>query len=64
MKPKPPYNPIWLALYALIWLVIILWGLILSRPRPVRNLREVNPALFAGLEFAYTFRREWKGEQE
>jgi hypothetical protein len=65
MKPNPLYNPIWLALYTVLMVCVIIWALILSRPRPVKpKLRQVNPALFAKSEWAYTFRREWRGEQE
>ena len=62
---KPKYSPIWLALWAIIWVAIIIWGLILSRPQPKpATLYQVNPALYKKSEWAYTLRREMRGEQE
>jgi hypothetical protein len=64
MTPVSRYPPIWIALLTLACIGILIWVMILSRPKPAKKLRQVNPALFAKSEWAYTFRREWKGEQE
>jgi len=60
---KPKYSPIWLALCAIIWVAIIIWGLILSRPRPVKPAPKMNLAQIQQMEFWYAFHRERRGNR-
>jgi hypothetical protein len=63
MTPVSRYAPIWMALFTITCIGILIWVMIIFRPKPARKLRQVNPALFAKSEWAYTFQREMRGQE-
>jgi len=64
MTPVPRHAPLYMALFTLACIGILIWGLILSRPKPKpATLYQVNPTLYKKSEWAYTLRREMRGEQ-
>ena len=64
MKLRNNSAPLMLSLYVIgcVFVLILCWALSLRKPNA--TLKQVNPALFVKAEWAYTFRREMKGEQE
>ena len=64
MKLRNNSAALMLSLYVIgcVFVLILWWALSLRKPNA--TLKQVNPALFTKSEWAYTFRREMRGERE